>query len=314
MDGSDDRFQESLFQRHLFATPAVRHLAWLVYSRPLLVLDQDRDGAAAWPADVEQTLLELDRNPQPLLTHLALRQSHRLGLYFEQLYGYALTALLGQRVLAQNLPVRALGRTLGELDFLVHDPETDVVVHHEIAVKFYMGWRGEHPAEGGKPPGWYGPDSRDQLSRKLRHLLEHQIPMWRSEVGLACLQAEGLAAPQASQLGLYGYLFRHQREAGPALPAGISSPHPANSWRRISEPAPQPAPDCRLEILRKPHWLGPLQRPEQHPPGNGLDEAAMAEAAKRPILVAIMERTAKGFWLESGRQFVTPDHWCRAEG
>lgn len=310
-------FNHPLFNRHLFATPEVRHLAWLVHSRPILEIDARSEGAKSWPADVDSLLLDLDCNPAPLLEHLARRNSNRLGLYFEQLYGYALTEILGQRILAQNLPVRAQGRTLGELDFLVHDPARDQMVHHEIAVKFYMGWTnkervctGQSGNDIGRASGWYGPDTRDQLSAKLQRLREHQIPMWQSEVGLQCLREEGLAAPEASHLGLYGYLFLHQDGAAPALPEGIRAPDPNISWRRVTEQPPENGLDTCMAVLRKPHWLGPLQCPEEHKPEPKQQADICAEAESRPLLLATLQRTAQGFWLETHRQFVVPEHWC----
>lgn len=310
-------YQHPLFQRHLFATPAVRHLAWLVHSRPLLRADS-RDGAGQssdessgqpWPADVDDRLLALDRNPQALLDHLARRPSSRLGLYFEQLYGYALTALLGQRILAQNLPLRLHGRTLGELDFLVEDPASGCIVHHEIAVKFYMGWTGTALAGNPKPAGWYGPDNRDQLTTKLQRLREHQLPMGRGEHARQHLRDLGLAEAEASHLGLYGYLFRHQNGAIPALPPGIGEPEAGVSWRHAGERTSE-IKGAFLAVLRKPHWLGPLQCPAEDLPDSGHNAAVLATAGSRPLLIATMARTEAGFWLESGRQFVTPDEWC----
>lgn len=306
-------FRHPLFNRHFFVTPAVRHLAWLVHSRPLLTLDNGRDAVPAWPGDVDDALLELDRNPQPLMDRLARRPSNRLGLYFEELYGYALTDLLGQRILAQNLPVRLNGRTLGELDFLVHDRASDRIVHHEIAVKFYMGWGGPTTPDNPRLPGWYGPDTRDQLCSKLQRLREHQIPLWQSDAGRQCLRDLGLAQPQASHIGLYGYLFRHRDGAMPSLPASIVAPEPGISWRRAHEAAPEDDPETLTRVLRKPHWLGPLQCPEQTLPEPEGEARALAEARQRPLLLATLRRTERGFWLESRREFLTPEHWCQAE-
>jgi hypothetical protein len=302
-------FNHPLFNRHLFATPAVRHLAWLVHSRSLLRIDTGREACQPWPADIDAMLLELDRNPRPLLAHLARRPTRRLGLYFEQLYGYALVAFLGQRILAQNLPVRVGGRTLGELDFLVHDPFSDRVVHHEIAVKFYMGWTGT--AAGGKPPGWYGPDTRDQLSTKLRRLREHQIPMWRSEAGRQCLREQGLAEPQASHLGLYGYLFQHRHGAAPPLPDGIGRLDTRITWRSAAEPEQMPSPETFQTVLTKPDWLGPMQYPAGYEPDPGHLAEALNAAHGRSVLLATLQRTDQGFWLESARQFLTPQGWCQ---
>lgn len=300
-------FNHPLFSKHFFQTPAVRHLAWLIHSQPLLHLTEDDSGEALpWPAAVDAALLDLDRHPQPLLAHLGERGARRLGLYFEQLYGYALTAFLGQRILAQNLPLRVAGRTLGELDFLVHDPTRDRVVHHEIAVKFYMGWTGIV----GKPAGWYGPDTRDHLGAKLKRLREHQLPMWRSNLGRECLLAEGLPQPQAGVLGLYGYLFTDQSGGAPSLPEGIGPPEPGAIWCRAADHRWLHARDRCQVVVRKPDWLGPVQVSADYQPGMEQVEEVMTEASRRAVLLATLDRTEQGFWLESSRRFLTPDHWC----
>ena len=302
-------FNHSLFHQHLFVTPAVRHLAWLVYSRPLLCLSNGQETVRNWPEDIEAKLLELDAKPETLLAHLQQRSTRRLGLYFEQLYGYALIALLGQRILAQNLPVRVAGRTLGELDFLVHDPVSDQVVHHEIAVKFYMGWTGTQT--GGRPPGWYGPDTRDQLSHKLKRLREHQLPMWRSDEGRKCLHREGLPEPQATQLGLYGYLFQRQHAGIPPLPDGIRAPGAGVTWKPHAEFTPEPDYKILQLPVTKPDWLGPVQYPPDFRFNPRLLEEALAVSSRRAIMVASLKRTSQGFWLEAGREFLTPEGWCQ---
>lgn len=78
----------------------------------------------------------------------------------------------------------------------------------------------------------------------------------------------------------------------------------AASCYESSAPGPQ--------RLVKPHWLGPMQLPPgQAPdPAEFREELAQAQALGKPILVATLEKTEAGFWLEQAREFITPTGWC----
>ena len=309
-------YPPELFRRHLFRTPAVRHLAWLVNATPLLHVAPGGNAPINRPGDLNARLQALDEQPQALLEHLAERGSRRLGLYFEQLYGYAMAAFLGQRILAQNLALRVAGRTLGELDFLLQDLATGQVSHHEIAVKFYMGWQGVDPAANptAKAPGWYGPDTRDNLDAKLQRLREHQLPMWQGESGRACLRERGLPSPDASVLALYGYLFQPMEGVGPRLPDVIGGRFGNHRWVDAEKNRQHLEENTYQVIIRKPDWLGPVQYPADFQPESiqqGPLAGQLQHALNRSaVLVANIERTEEGFWLETGRRFLTPPGWC----
>jgi len=156
---------------------AVRELAWTLLATPLL----DAPAAsvrhpltasdwAARPERLADWLLQLDRQPQPLLDWLARQPIHRLGHHYERLWQFAALAAPGVELLGHNLAVREGNRTLGELDLLLRDAEGIQPI--ELAVKFYLGLPSAAHA-----PRWYGPDPRDRLDLKLGHLYRQQLPL-----------------------------------------------------------------------------------------------------------------------------------------
>ena len=183
-----------------FFHPDVRNLAWVLaspallsylpeFSQTLTVLDDtfwQSHTQAYWPR-----LQALDANPEPLTTFLAQHKNHRLGYYFE----YLLLFWLLDRdyhafELIQHRATLYQGKiTIGELDFLVKNHATAKIEHWEVAIKFYLGhaplndaWR------------WLGPNDRDSLGRKLKHLAEQQFRFasWQDyDIERRCLVMKG---------------------------------------------------------------------------------------------------------------------------
>ena len=154
----------------MIRTPALRHLAWLCTAPPLWQFP-DAFVPADWlPSDWYARVQHWDAAPQEAPAFVHALPNPRLGLYFETLYDALLTHLLGWQVLARNLPIRAGGLTLGELDFVVRNPRTGEVEHHEIAVKFYLGYE----ARPLGPAQWLGPNPADSLEGKAQRMQDEQ--------------------------------------------------------------------------------------------------------------------------------------------
>lgn len=281
----------------LWRTPAVRHLAWLCSAPPLIRMGPVRPPLPA--AAVWSRLAHLDRAPQPLLEWLAARPGTRLGHYFESLYSYYLQRILHWPLLLANTPIRDHGgRTLGELDFLVRNPQTGRLEHHEVAVKFYLGL---HSADGS---WWYGPNARDRLDLKAHHMTGHQCRMTERPETRATLLYHGIDEPVTPVLIMPGYLFRPLDGPEPDYPHWVNPAHEQGGWCRYSRLAERHS--NHWVRLHKPHWLGPFQcarLPDTEPEAGtpGADHAA---------LFAVMAARADGRgYQEQRRIFVVPDHW-----
>ena len=174
----------------LFKHPIVRELAFSIASPPLL---------AHWPEslalatnhlnpaqDIElpddsfwqqhfvnylPRLQQLEAHPLALEQHMLTLRNTRLGIRFEHLLAFWLqdSAYHPFTLLGQGIKRMEGQRTLGEIDFLILNQDTQNIEHWEVAIKFYLGednLQAEH---------WLGPNRRDSLDRKLKHLCQHQF-------------------------------------------------------------------------------------------------------------------------------------------
>lgn len=68
-----------------------------------------------------------------------------------------------------ELQINHQGKTLGAVDFVVKTMEGEWQ-HWEVAIKFYLLHQGY----------WYGPNAKDRLDIKIKHMLEKQLPFSHS--------------------------------------------------------------------------------------------------------------------------------------
>ncbi|WP_029655560.1 DUF1853 family protein [Marinobacter daepoensis] len=286
-----------------FEVPAVRHLAWLCLAPQLLRHDFRFNPASHLSPAFLETLTQWDQNPETLPARLAEDPERRLGHYFERLYEVLLRDLLGWEIVLQNQQVQAEGRTLGELDFLVRNSDTGQLEHHEIAIKFYLGF-----ATGQTRVRWYGPNARDRLDLKTERLVNHQSRLCQRPETQTLLAGVGVNEPVTPRIFMPGYLFYPTERLLPELPAQVPKGHLTGDWMRI-DAACQQEVSCWVPLF-KPDWIGPWA--QSAAPDAALARAALerVENAGVPQLFAIMARHSEsGRWLEVNRVFVMPLQW-----
>jgi hypothetical protein len=293
--------------------PAVRDLAWVLLSQPLLI-EADwpqrhpltASGWARVPGQLADWLLRLDQDVSALDAWLARASNRRLGLYYEKLWQFALHAAPGVELLAANVAIRQGGQTLGEMDLLIRDADGD---HHiELACKFYLG---PHHGSSLDPANWLGPGGQDRLGLKLEHLCQHQLPLSSSPPARAALTTLQIQAVQA-ELWLGGYLF-YPWPSGCEPPQGAHAGHLCGHWlQRAQWPsfAAQATP-ARWQVLPRSSWLAPARADEN----SSLSLAQLTLYLQRsaeepaPLLLAQLEQRANGQWHEVQRLFVVKDDW-----
>ena len=201
-------------------------------------------------------LLELDQNPQPLIDFLARLKSTRLGLRFEYLMWFWLQDDMYHhfKIIGHSIQIIQGKQTLGELDFLLFNTQTQKIEHWEVALKYYL-------AEANLSlKHWYGLNRTDTLQRKLNHFTQKQFQfetiqdqsiqerfavlkgqLYLPTVHKNILDSESLASNipkwvnQARNLGHWGHhipqqsYYRLQRQEWICNDATISSP-PAHWW------------------------------------------------------------------------------------
>lgn len=163
--------------------PLVRQLAFAVGSPnilctlpPELTLKHHFEfhDAHVWQQHLQQyqpRLQALDRDATRLEDFVRQLKSTRLGLRFEMLVWFWLLdddyhpyELLGHSIQIIDGP-----KTVGELDFLILNHDTQQIEHWEIALKYYL-------AESDLSlPHWYGLNRSDTLNRKLTHFTQKQF-------------------------------------------------------------------------------------------------------------------------------------------
>jgi hypothetical protein len=114
----------------------------------------------------------MDANNIDTLASIRFTQ-YKIGRIAEEAFAHYINHSARFRLLAEQVVIREEGITKGELDFLVHDHQTNQDVHIELACKFYLfdGTLGEGLA------GWIGPNRSDLLKDKLHRIKYHQLPL-----------------------------------------------------------------------------------------------------------------------------------------
>ncbi|RQH07895.1 DUF1853 family protein [Paraburkholderia dinghuensis] len=215
--------------------PAVRDLAWLLFSADLLRAQPPRAPLAEPWADrvgaraTAQWLVRLDGDPTPLWAVLEASRPTRLGRYAEILLGWFLEHGPAPRLIAANVPLRRAGRTLGECDFLIETPDGRRL-HWELAVKCYL-----HTGDSRETlADFVGPNLRDRFDRKFTHLLDHQLRLSEREEFVSL----GLPGPWLAQMFVKGLLFYRAGSLAQTLandPPALAPGHARGWWVTRSE-------------------------------------------------------------------------------
>ena len=166
-----------------FKTPIVRQLAFCIASQTLLnEVPPDLEMKHSFEfhqQHIWQTyyhayksrLLKLDQEPKELIEFVARLKSTRLGLRFENLLWFWLQdeGYHPYKLLGHSIQQISGSTTLGEIDFLLLNQQTQEIEHWEVALKYYLG-EGELQLSD-----WFGLNREDHLQRKLQHFTERQF-------------------------------------------------------------------------------------------------------------------------------------------
>lgn len=231
-------------------------------------------------------------------------RSGRLGIYFEELWSFAFQHHPHYQLLARNLPLRAEGRTLGELDFVVQHLPDDTTEHWEVAVKFYLQVDAQH---------WVGPGLRDRLDIKLSRMREHQLPVIHQPAAAEILHQKDICIKHQWAL-IPGRLFT------PLHP--LQPPHPrlpedstinrncSHYWWATAAEFQQHFASAGLQWLRLPKrtWLAPIAPGQAKLAGAAQPGELLGGAPLHsPACVAGIAESG-----ERSRGFIVPDQWLSA--
>ncbi len=300
-----------------YQTQQVRDLAWACFSPALLHLEQIADASTGITGCALQLnperrkwLQQLDCDPAALLEHLSQQPTHRLGIYFEQLWHFFLQQDPATDLIAHNLAVVDRGKTVGEFDCIYYDHQRARHVHLELAVKYYLGLQRSITNDArGHAFEWVGPDNRDRLATKLEHLLQHQVVLGENPAATHRLHELGLG-PLHREVAFKGYLFQPLC-AAPPPPVGYNLSCRLSHWVSCA----QLLSYCTIlsthtfMVLPKLQWLCAARSLDSGEALNAQQLHALVvddfECSTYPLLIAAMNEQGAEF----ARFFVTPEHW-----
>ena len=107
------------------------------------------------------------------LKRLSMPVYLRLGNRLERFFSFIIQESQTYEMIAENVQIVAQKVTLGELDFIVRNVQTNEIIHVELGGKLYL-----YDLEiGGELERWIGPNRSDSLLTKLNRLQEFQFPL-----------------------------------------------------------------------------------------------------------------------------------------
>jgi hypothetical protein len=299
-----------------FHDPAVRDLAWLLFS-PGLLSALHAGAPLACPAAIGDEhnatltwLAALDRDPAALHAQARKASLTRLGFYAEALLEYFLTHGPNARLIAANVPLRAEGRTLGEVDFLLESTLGERL-HWELAVKFYL-----HIGEGdgvATLANYVGPNLQDRFDLKHARLLHHQLGLSARDE----FASLGFDGPWHAELFVKGRLFYHERdcerdhERVAEPPPELAADHLRGWWKTASEWRDSKG-DGLFAVVPRLAWLAEQTLSAREGEALAVQAEALSERvaeASLPIMVARYDCAAGDVWHERSRGFIVPDEW-----
>ncbi|MEF1291285.1 DUF1853 family protein [Vibrio sp. M260118] len=203
----------------------------------------------------------------------------RLGFLYQHLCTKLLTNSSCYSLLAEEIQINSSsGQTLGAIDLILRNHQSQQNEHWEVAIKFYLLHQGT----------WYGPNAHDQLDKKLGRMLSHQLKMSSTQEFLNQYpEYSGLTEQLLIQGRLYINPFSPETVPQRCLGLSLNQSQITgywcyqSQWEQIGEP---------LYELEKPLWA------------IGLEE--FASPIDKPNGRFVHAQTKSGqFW------FVVPDTW-----
>lgn len=248
------------------------------------------------------------------MTHAILAlplHTYSLGRYFERLLFECLKTSTKTEFLVENLGVHAPHHTLGELDVVFRDCDTQVVYHWEVAFKYYLKRGVENSLND-----FVGPAARDTLVRKLTHIRDKQLPVVSSPEGRAVLKSFLKSDDEAvsSEVLLFGMMFYEGQKRYLSSPSicGLNPFHKRGWWIFSSQCEQETAsqPQSRWFISNRKDWRQSARLTLPPETTNLLSTTELCEQVKvhfqtsdHPILVL---EVAHDSFHEISRGFIIP--------
>ena len=134
-----------------------------------------------------------DFSPTPIPQKIRL--GHQMEYVFKQLLDYCPQ----YDVLVHNLPIRNGKQTIGEIDFILRNAETQQLIHVELTYKFYI----INPDISEPIHQLMGPNRRDMFFTKMEKIKNEQFSLLHSQPGSTALSEKGIDVTQINHQVCY---------------------------------------------------------------------------------------------------------------
>jgi hypothetical protein len=279
----------------------VRDLAWVIRS-PFLICEEGQsyqdDFCQHHFKLMEDYLGYLDRKPSELFSVLGELRSPYLGHYFEKLCFFWVRKDPELKLIANNIQVKAKGRTLGEIDLIVEsEGRTE---HWELAVKFYLA-----TGNAKNFKDWVGPNPVDRFDLKLNKIKSRQLELSSTAEAARELEKYGISQ-LCKKYFIKGYLYYSlNKDQEPFI---MANPYHNRSWWLYED---------QIDLLRnkelvrkeKRQWLSQnLFQEEDLVPFSRIPNLLRSRKLLKPQLFSIVEKQGKEF-VEISSGFIALRNW-----
>lgn len=179
-----------------------------------------------------------------------LNFNQKLGHLYEDALGILLKESPRYDLIAKNKQIITEERqTIGELDFILLDKQTDLHVHLELAIKFYLVHQQSNRFH------FPGPDARDNFHNKLERLCSHQLLLTRQEATRKLLWVEFEIHQIQAQHLIKGIFFDHINADDHPSPPSTNLFCRRRQWLHCQELQAQRPHLETARVIPKPLWI-----------------------------------------------------------
>lgn len=189
------------------------------------------------------------------LSHLAapahtLNFNQKLGHLYEEALGHLLQHNTRYELIAQNKQIiNDDKQTIGELDYVLLDKQTDFHVHLELAIKFYLIHQQDNQFR------FPGPDARDNYQNKLERLRSHQLLLTRQEPTQKSLWIDHEIHQIQPQHLIQGIFFDHIHAEDDPSPPSANMFCRRRPWLHCNEIASYRPAMSSARVIPKALWI-----------------------------------------------------------
>ena len=128
-------------------------------------------------------------------SQLTFSDNLRLGNRLEKFFSFVIQKSTSYSLAVENFQIVENKITLGEIDFLLRNNQSNQLFHIELATKLYL----YDSTLSGELERWVGPNRKDSLLQKIEKLKAHQFPLLYTSQAKNDLSAKGIDPTDCKQ-------------------------------------------------------------------------------------------------------------------